>query len=55
MSNGHLSVMQSHMEATLREGIVWSLCRAVADLVWYLGPHSLVSEIIYILELYVAP
>ena len=31
------SVMQSHMEATLREGIVWSLHRDVADLVQYLG------------------
>ena len=27
------SMMQSHMEVTLREGIVQSFCRAVADLV----------------------
>ena len=40
------SVMQSHTEVTLREGIVWSLCRATADLVWYLGLQAPVSEII---------
>ena len=27
------SVMQSYTEVILREGIVWSLCRTVADLV----------------------
>ena len=31
------SVMHSHMEVTLKEGIVWSLCGAAADQVWYLG------------------
>ena len=31
------SVMQSHTEATLQEGMVWSLCGATADLVGYLG------------------
>ena len=36
---------------TFREGIVWSLCRAVADLVWYLGPQAPVAEIIKELEL----
>ena len=30
------SVMQSHTEVALLEGMVWSLCRAVANLVWYL-------------------
>ena len=39
-------VMQSHTEATLREGIAWSLCKAVAYLVWYLGPQVPVSEIL---------
>ena len=27
------SVMQSHPEVTLQKGIVWSVCRAVADLI----------------------
>ena len=31
------SVMQSHTEVTLREGIVQSLCGATADMVQYLG------------------
>ena len=47
-------VMQSHTEVTLREGMVWSLhrlCRAAAELVWYLGLQALVSEIINKLEL----
>ena len=43
--------MQSHTEVNLREGIVWSLCRAVADLVQYLSPQTLVTEIINKLEL----
>ena len=43
--------MQSHTEVTLREEIVQSLCRAVADLVQYLGPQVPVSEIINKLEL----
>ena len=43
--------MQSHIEMTLMEGIVWSLCRATADLVWYLGLQGPVSEIINKLEL----
>ena len=45
------SVMQSHTEATLSEGIVLSLHRATADLVQYLGLQSPVSEIINKLEL----
>ena len=45
------SVMQSHTEATLLEGMVWSLCRATANLVQYLGQQTLVSEIISKLEL----
>ena len=45
------SVMQSQIEATLMEGMVQSLHWAVADLVWYLGPQALVSEIINKLEL----
>ena len=44
------SVVQSHTEATLRERIVWSLCRAAADLVWYLGLQAPVAEIINKLE-----
>ena len=43
--------MQSHMEATLREGIVCSLQGAMADLVCYLGMHAPVSEYINKLEL----
>ena len=35
----------------MREGIIWSLCRAVADLVQYPGPQALVLEIINKLEL----
>ena len=45
------SVMQIPTEVTLREGIVLSLHGAVADLVWYLGPQTPVSEIINKLEL----
>ena len=45
------SVMQSHTEATLWEGIVQSLHGAPADLVQYLGLQALVSEIINKLEL----
>ena len=43
--------MQSHTEATLREGIVNSLWGATADLVQYLGLHAPVSDIINKLEL----
>ena len=39
------SVMQSHTEATLREGMICLLWEAMADLVLYLGPHAPVSEI----------
>ena len=45
------SVMQSHTEATFREGIVQSLCGAMADLIWYLDLQALVAEIINKLEL----
>ena len=45
------SMMQSHKEATLQEGMIQLLCRAVANLVQYLGPQALVSEIIIMLEL----
>ena len=45
------SVMQSHTEVMLREGIVWSLPSAMADLVQYLGLHAPVSEIINSFEL----
>ena len=38
--------MQSHTVAKFWEGMVWSLCRATANLVWYLGLQALVSEII---------
>ena len=44
-------MMQSHTEATLREGMVWSSCGTMADLVQYLGLQALVSEIISKLEL----
>ena len=40
------SMIQSHTEATLQEGIVQSLCRPVADLVQYLGLQTLMAEII---------
>ena len=43
--------MQRYTEATLQEGMVQSLCRAMANLVWYLGLQALVSEIIDKLEL----
>ena len=43
--------MQSHREATLREGILQSFCRAIADLVQYLGLQAPVAEIINNLEL----
>ena len=43
--------MQNHTEETLQEGMLWSLCRAVADLVPYLGLQPLVLEIINMLEL----
>ena len=43
--------MHSNTEVTLWEGIVWSLCRATADLVWYLGLQALVAEILNKLEL----
>ena len=39
-------VMQIHVGVTLREGIVQSLQRAVADLVLYLGLQDPVSETI---------
>ena len=42
--------MQSHMEVTLKVGIVKSFCRASADLVQYLGLQALVAEIINKLE-----
>ena len=45
------SVIQSHTEATLWEGMEGSLCRAAANLVWYLGLQALVLEIINKLEL----
>ena len=45
------SMMQSHTEATLKEGIVQSLHGAVADLVCYLVLQALVAEIIKKLEL----
>ena len=45
------SMMQSHTEVTLREQIVWSSCRTMADLVQYLGPQASVSEIMSKLEL----
>ena len=45
------SVMQSHTEAALREGIVCSLQGVTADLVWYLGLHAPESEMINKLEL----
>ena len=45
------SVMQSHTEATLREGIVCLLWGAMVELVQYLGPHAPVSDIINMLEL----
>ena len=44
-------VIQSHTEATLREGIVYSLWEATADLLQYLGLHAPVSHIINKLEL----
>ena len=37
------SVLQSHMETTLREGKLLTLCRAVADPVWYLSPQAPMS------------
>ena len=40
------SVMQSHTEATLQEGMVWSLQGATSHLVQYLGLQALVEEII---------
>ena len=40
------NVMQNHTEATLWEGMVWSLCGTTADLVPYLGQQALVTEII---------
>ena len=43
--------MQSHTEATLLEGKVQSLCRAMADPVGYLDLQAPVSEIINKLEL----
>ena len=43
--------MQNHTEGTLWEGIVWSLDRAVANFVLYLGLQALVSEIINKVEL----
>ena len=43
--------MQSYTEGILREGIVYLLWGAVADLGHYLGPHAPVSEIINKLEL----
>ena len=45
------SVMQSHMEVILWEGILWSLCRTMAYLVWYLDLHTPISEIMNKLEL----
>ena len=45
------SVMQSHTEVMLRDGIVWSFCTAMADLVHYVGLQSPVSEIINKLKL----
>ena len=45
------SVMQSHTGVKLREGIVWSLHRATADLVGYLGLQAPVSKIMNKLEL----
>ena len=44
-------MIKSHTESTMWEGMVWFLCRAVTDLVQYLGPQALVSEIINKLEL----
>ena len=44
-------LMQSHTGEALRLVIVHSLWGAVADLVWYLGPHAPVSDIINKLEL----
>ena len=43
-------VMQAYTEATLRNGLVWSLHRTMADLVWYLGLQAPMSEIINKLE-----
>ena len=43
--------MQCHTEETLREGIVQSLHRAMADPVWYLGLQALVAKIMNKLEL----
>ena len=45
------SVIQSHTEASMREGIAHSLQGATADQVWYLGPQAPVSELINKLEL----
>ena len=45
------SVMQSRTEVTLLSGMVQFLCKAVANLFWYLGLHALVAEIIKKLEL----
>ena len=45
------SLMQSHTEVILREGIVPSLCGSAADLVQYLGPQAQMSELINKIEL----
>ena len=45
------SVMQSHTEVTLKEGMVWSLHGAVTDMAQYLGLQAPVSEIVNKLEL----
>ena len=44
------SMIQGHTQATLREGIVWSLSGATADLVQYLGLQTPVSETVSKLE-----
>ena len=44
-------MIQSHTEVTIWEGMVWSIHGTMANLVWYLGPQALVSEIINKLEL----